>query len=108
MRRVAVLQPEDLSCDIRRNVLDVGRLDDLAVLLAEDLDRVVVVADGALVERALDTDASASNRRVHRRAYYGAAAAAGAVAAGTYYNYARRVRLFSLSALLLAIWSPIS
>ena len=35
------------SCDIRRNVLDVGRLDDLAVLLAEDLDRVVVVADGA-------------------------------------------------------------
>ena len=28
------------------------------------------------------------NRRVHRRAYYGAAAA-GAVAAGTYYNYAR-------------------
>lgn len=29
------------------------------------------------------------NRRVHRRAYYGAAAA-GAVAAGTYYNYARR------------------
>jgi hypothetical protein len=30
------------------------------------------------------------NRRVNRRAYYGAAAAAGAVAAGTYYNYARR------------------
>ena len=26
------------------------------------------------------------NRRVHRRAYYGAAAAAGAVAAGTYYG----------------------
>ena len=62
MRRVAVLQPEDLSCDIRRNVLDVGRLDDLAVLLAEDLDRVVVVADGALVERALDTDWRAARR----------------------------------------------
>jgi hypothetical protein len=60
MRRVAVLQPEDLSCGIRRNVLDVGRLDDLAVLLAEDLDRVVVVADGALVERALDTDVGGS------------------------------------------------
>ena len=32
------------------------------------------------------------NRRVHRRAYYGAAAGAAAVGAG-YYGYARRVRV---------------
>ena len=53
-RRVAVLQPEDARGQVGRNVLLVRQLGDVAVLVAEDLDRVVAVADGALVERALD------------------------------------------------------
>ena len=54
VRRVAVLQPEDARGQVGRNVLLVRQLGDVAVLVAEDLDRVVAVADGALVERALD------------------------------------------------------
>jgi hypothetical protein len=48
--RPTVLEPEDARGDVGRHVLDVGRLDDLAVPRAEDLDRVVAVAVGALVE----------------------------------------------------------
>jgi hypothetical protein len=40
---VAILKPKDAGGDVGRNVLDVGRLDDFAVLPAEDLDRVVVI-----------------------------------------------------------------
>ena len=39
---------------VGRDMLAVRHLGDVAVLVAEDLDRLVLVADGALVERALD------------------------------------------------------
>jgi hypothetical protein len=48
--RVAVLEPEDAGGDVGRHVLDVRHLGDVAVLVAEDLDGVVAVADGAAVD----------------------------------------------------------
>jgi len=48
--RVTVLEPEDAGGDVGRHVLDVRRLGDVAVLVAEDLDGVVAVADGAAVD----------------------------------------------------------
>jgi hypothetical protein len=46
-------QPDLGGAGIRRHVLEVLGVDGLAVVL-HDLDRVVAVADGALIERALD------------------------------------------------------
>ena len=55
MRRVPVLQPEDTRGRVRRHVLDVRRVDRLLCSGGhEDLNSIVVVADGTLVERALD------------------------------------------------------
>ena len=51
---IAVLQPEYASGDVGRHVLAVWSPDDVSVLRAEDLERVVAVAVGALVERSLD------------------------------------------------------
>jgi hypothetical protein len=53
-RLCTILQPEDAGGDVGRNVLAVRHLGGVAVLRAEDLGRVVAVADGAAVERALD------------------------------------------------------
>jgi len=50
VRRVAVLEPEDAGGDVERHVLDVRHLGDVAVLVAEDLDGVVAVADGAALD----------------------------------------------------------
>jgi len=48
-------------------------------------------ADARLGRPLTPMSVAGVNRRVHRRAYYGAAAAAGAAAAGYgYYNYGRR------------------
>ena len=49
----------------------------------------VVTANARLGRPLTPMSVAGVNRRVHRRAYYGAAAAAGAVGYG-YYNYARR------------------
>jgi hypothetical protein len=46
------------AVDVGRHVLDVRHLGDDAVFAAEDLDRVVAVADSTLVERALDAGVS--------------------------------------------------
>jgi hypothetical protein len=56
--RVAVLQPKNTRRDIGRNVLNVRHLGDVAVLVAEDLDRVIAVAVGSLIERTLDARVS--------------------------------------------------
>jgi hypothetical protein len=54
VRRITVIQPEDRRGRVRRHVLDVRRVDRLLCSgRHEDLDSVVMVADGALVERAL-------------------------------------------------------
>ena len=50
----AVFEPEYLSRHVRRHVLAVRNPRHLAVLVAEDLDRGIALADGALVERSLD------------------------------------------------------
>jgi hypothetical protein len=56
VRRAAVLEPEDRRSRIRWYVLDAGCVDRLLCSGGhEDFDRVVAVADAALVERALDT-----------------------------------------------------
>ena len=53
--RISVLEPDESSSDVRRAVLDVVNDNWLfAPGRHEDLDRVVTVAVGALVERALD------------------------------------------------------
>jgi hypothetical protein len=55
MLRVAVLQPKNARGYIRRHVLDVGRIHRLCPTSRhEDLDGFEVIADGTLVERALD------------------------------------------------------
>jgi hypothetical protein len=64
VRRVAVLQPEDLRRDVGRHVLLVRHLGDVAVLVAEDLDSVVAVADGAPV-----TVATSSKTRRQKKRY---------------------------------------
>jgi hypothetical protein len=57
---------------------------------AKTLSLSVDTADARIGRPLTPMSVAGVNRRVHRRAYYGAAAAAGAVAAGTYYNHARR------------------
>ena len=55
MLRISVLQPNKRSTDVRWRVLGVMHDDRLfAPSWQEDLDRVVTIAVGALVERALD------------------------------------------------------
>jgi hypothetical protein len=56
--QAAVLQPKDADSDVGRRVLEIRHPRNLAVLVAEDLDGVVAVADGALVERAFDAAVS--------------------------------------------------
>jgi hypothetical protein len=60
--RIAVLQPNKRGADIGRAMLDVVHDDRLfAPSWHEDLDGIVVIAVGALVERALDASPSASS-----------------------------------------------
>jgi hypothetical protein len=56
---------------------------------AKTLSLSVDKADARIGRPATPMSVAGVNRRVHRRAYVGAAAATGAVAAGAYYNRAR-------------------
>jgi hypothetical protein len=52
---IAIFAPKDCGSDIRRNVLDIlGVYGFLAVRRHENLHRLVVIADGAMIERTHD------------------------------------------------------
>ena len=62
--RISVLEPDESSSDVRRAVLDVVNDDRLfAPGRHEDLDGFVVIAVGALVERALNGSSPSSSQK---------------------------------------------
>jgi Pyridine nucleotide-disulphide oxidoreductase, dimerisation domain len=68
MLRVAVFQPEDARSDVRWHMLDVGRVHGLcSACRHEDLDGVIAVAVGALVERTFRAVRAHDHHSIRKR-----------------------------------------